>query len=263
MNEAILEVRNLQKAFGGLRAVDGVSFAVPRGSVKAIIGPNGAGKTTLINLISGLDRPDAGEALFWKRPIDRLPPHEIVRRGMARTFQNLKLFPDMSVIENVMTGRHSRTHAGLLTAVLRGPRSRAEEREIEAHSLRLLSDVGLERQAHERAGDLPFGRQRLLEIARALATEPSLLLLDEPAAGLNAVEAAELGRLILRIRDSGVTTLLVEHHMELVMKISDEIMVLNFGRKLAEGTATQIQSDQTVIEAYLGDEQSLTEDLRA
>jgi ABC-type branched-subunit amino acid transport system ATPase component len=263
MTEAILDARNLHKAFGGLRAVDGVSFAVPRGSVKAIIGPNGAGKTTLINLISGLDRPDTGEVWFAGRPVNRLPPHEIVRLGMARTFQNLKLFPDMSVIENVMTGRHSRTRAGLLTAVLRGPRSRAEEREIEAHSARLLAEVGLERHAHERAGDLPFGKQRLLEIARALATEPSLLLLDEPAAGLNAVEAAELGRLILQIRGSGVTTLLVEHHMELVMKISEEIMVLNFGRKLAEGTPTKIQSDRTFIEAYLGDEQSLTQDLRA
>jgi branched-chain amino acid transport system ATP-binding protein len=263
MPDLILEARGLHKAFGGLRAVDGVSFAIPRGCIKAIIGPNGAGKTTLINLMSGLDRLDRGEVLFAYKRTDRLPAHEIVRLGMARTFQNLKLFPDMSVVENVMTGRHSRTRAGLLTAVLRGPRSRAEERQIEAHAMRLLGEVGLSSHAQERAGDLPFGKQRLLEIARALATEPSLLLLDEPAAGLNAIEAAELGRLIRKIRDSGVTTLLVEHHMELTMSISDEIMVLNFGRKLAEGAPAQIQSDPTVIEAYLGDESSLTQDLRA
>jgi len=263
MAETLLEARNMQRAFGGLRAVDGVSFAVPRGAIKAIIGPNGAGKTTLINLMTGLDRLDAGEVLFQGRRIDLLPPHEIVRLGVARTFQNLKLFADMSVLENVMTGRHSRTGAGLIAAVMRGPKSRAEEHDIETYSTALLADVGLSQHAHERAGDLPFGKQRLLEIARALATEPALLLLDEPAAGLNAVEAAELGRLIRRVRDKGVTTLLVEHHMELTMDISDEILVLNFGKKLAEGTPAQIKSHPQVIEAYLGDESSLTQDLRA
>ncbi len=263
MGDFLLEARSLQKSFGGLRAVDGVSFGVPRGCIKAIIGPNGAGKTTLMNLMTGLDDLNAGEVWFAGRRIDALPPHEIVRIGIARTFQNLKLFPDMSVIENVMAGRHSRTRAGLLAAVLKTGRARAEEREIEAHAARLLGDVGLAVHAHERAGDLPFGRQRLLEIARALATEPSLLLLDEPAAGLNSAEAAELGGLIRRIRDAGVTTLLVEHHMELVMDISDEILVLNFGQSLAEGTPGDIKRNQAVIEAYLGDESSLAQDLRA
>jgi len=261
--ELLLEARDLQKAFGGLRAVDGVSFGVPRGCIKAIIGPNGAGKTTLMNLMTGLEPLNAGEVWFGGRRIDLLPPHEIVRIGVARTFQNLKLFADMTVLENVMTGRHSRTHAGLAAAVLRTGRARAEERDIEAHAGRLLGDVGLAAHSHERAGDLPFGKQRLLEIARALATGPQLLLLDEPAAGLNSAEAAELGALIRRIRDKGVTTLLVEHHMELVMDISDEILVLNFGQTLAEGTPAEIRANRVVIEAYLGDEASLAQDLRA
>ncbi len=259
----LFEVRELRKAFGGLRAVDGVSFGVPSGCIKAIIGPNGAGKTTLINLFSGLERPDSGEVRFAGQRIDRRQPYEIVRLGIARTFQNLKLFADMSVLENVMAGRHSRTHAGLLAAVLRSGRSRAEEAGIEAEATRLLGEVGLAAHAHERAGDLPFGKQRLLEIARALATEPKLLLLDEPAAGLNSAEAAELGGLIRRIRDGGITVLLVEHHMELIMDISDEIFVLNFGQSLAEGTPAEIKNDPAVIAAYLGDESSLAEDLRA
>jgi ABC-type branched-subunit amino acid transport system ATPase component len=263
MAETLLEVRDLRKAFGGLKAVDGVSFGVPRGCIKAIIGPNGAGKTTLINLVTGLERLDSGEVRFAGQRIDTREPYEIVRLGIARTFQNLKLFADMSVLENVMAGRHSRTHAGLLSAILRTGRSRAEEAAIEADATRLLGDVGLLAHAHERAGDLPFGKQRLLEIARALATEPSLLLLDEPAAGLNSAEAAGLGSFIRRIRDGGITVLLVEHHMELVMDISDEIFVLDFGQALAQGTPAEIKNNPAVIAAYLGDESSLAEDFRA
>ena len=263
MAETLLEVRDLRKAFGGLRAVDGVSFGVPRGCIKAIIGPNGAGKTTLINLVTGIERLNSGEIVFAGKRIDPLQPYQIVRLGIARTFQNLKLFADMSVLENVMAGRHSRTHSGLMSAVLRTGRSRAEEAAIEAEAVRLLGEVGLLAHAHERAGDLPFGKQRLLEIARALATEPKLLLLDEPAAGLNSAEAGELGSFIRRIRDGGITVLLVEHHMELVMDISDEIFVLNFGQYLAQGTPAEIRNNQAVIAAYLGDESSLAEDFRA
>ena len=263
MSEVLLEVRELRKAFGGLKAVDSVSFGVPRGSIKAIIGPNGAGKTTLINLITGLERLNSGEVWFAGHRIDIRQPYEIVRLGIARTFQNLKLFADMSVLENVMAGRHSRTRAGLVSAVLRTGRARAEEAAIESAAERLLGDVGLTAHAHDRAGDLPFGKQRLLEIARALATEPSLLLLDEPAAGLNSAEAAELGSFIRRIRDGGITVLLVEHHMELVMDISDEIFVLDFGQSLAQGAPAEIKNNPAVIAAYLGDESSLAEDLRA
>ena len=263
MAEILFDVRDLRKAFGGLKAVDGVSFGVPRGCIKAIIGPNGAGKTTLINLVTGLERANWGEVRFAGQRIDVLQPYEIVRLGIARTFQNLKLFADMSVLENVMTGRHSRTHAGLVSAVLRTGRARTEEAAIEADASRLLGDMGLSAHAHDRAGDLPFGMQRMLEIARALATEPSLLLLDEPAAGLNSAEAAELGGFIRRIRDGGITVLLVEHHMGLVMDISDEIFVLDFGQSLAEGTPAEIRNNPAVIAAYLGDESSLAEDLRA
>ena len=263
MAETLLEVIDLRKAFGGLKAVDGVSFGVPRGCIKAIIGPNGAGKTTLINLITGLERLNSGEVRFAGQRIDTRQPYEIVRLGIARTFQNLKLFADMSVLENVMAGRHSRTHVGLFGAVLRSGRSRTEEAAIEAEAARLLGEVGLLPHADDRAGDLPFGKQRLLEIARALATEPKLLLLDEPAAGLNSAEAAELGGLLRRIRDGGVTVLLVEHHMELIMDISDEIFVLNVGQSLAQGTPAEIRNDPAVIAAYLGDESTLAQDLRA
>jgi branched-chain amino acid transport system ATP-binding protein len=258
----LLDVRGVGKAFGGLRALTDVSFGVARGSIKAVIGPNGAGKTTLLNIIARLYEADAGQVWLEDRRIDRLPPHRIVRLGIARTFQNLRLFADMTVLENVMVGRYPRTRAGLAAALLRTRAQRAEERAIAERAWTLLADVGLPDHAHERAGSLPFGQQRLLEIARALAAEPALLLLDEPAAGLNVEEAAALGAFIRRIRFSGVTTLLVEHHMDLVMDISDEILVLNFGQVLAEGTPEAIRTDPRVIQAYLGDEAALAHDLR-
>ena len=259
----LLEVRGLHKVFGGLRAVNDVSFGVSNGAIKAIIGPNGAGKTTLLNLVTRLDAPTAGEVWLDGTRIDRLPPHRIVRLGVARTFQNLRLFGEMSVLENVMVGRHARTRAGMAGALLRTGAARAEERAVLASAKALLEQVGLGELGYEPAASLPFGKQRLLEIARALASEPRLLLLDEPAAGLNAREAAELGGLIRRIGATGVTTLLVEHHMELVMDISDEILVLNFGERLAEGAPDDIRSDPRVIQAYLGDEATVAEYLRA
>jgi ABC-type branched-subunit amino acid transport system ATPase component len=258
----LLEVRSVHRDFGGLRALNGVSFAVAPGTIKAIIGPNGAGKTTLLNLITRLDDVTGGSILLEGQRIDRLPPHRIVQLGVARTFQNLRLFGEMTVLENVMTGRHPRTRAGMFAAVVRTGAARAEERAIATDAWRLLERLGLAAHAHAMAASLPFGKQRLLEIARALATEPRLLLLDEPAAGLNATEAAELGALIRSARADGITTLLVEHHIELVMEISDEIVVLNFGERLAEGSPAAVRTDPRVIEAYLGDEASVAHDLR-
>jgi ABC-type branched-subunit amino acid transport system ATPase component len=259
----LLDVRGVSKAFGGLRALTNVTFSVARGTIKAVIGPNGAGKTTLLNIVARLYDADAGEVRLQGRRIDRMAAHRLVRLGVARTFQNLRLFADMTVLENVMVGRYARTHAGLAAALLRTSAQRAEERAIRERAWALLADVGLTEHAHEVAGSLPFGKQRLLEIARALASEPALLLLDEPAAGLNAEEGAALGAFIRRIRLSGVTTLLVEHHMSLVMDVSDEILVLNFGEALAEGPPETIRTHPDVIQAYLGDEAALAYDLRS
>jgi branched-chain amino acid transport system ATP-binding protein len=260
---ATLEARGLTKTFGGLRAVGNVSFRVGAGTIKAIIGPNGAGKTTLLNLITRVFRADAGEVWLDGRRIDRLPPYRIVRLGVARTFQNLRLFGEMSVLENVMVGCHCRTGAGPLRGLVRTTGQRREERAIAETAWRLLEDVGLADQAGEPAAALPFGKQRMLEIARVLATEPRLLLLDEPAAGLNAGEAAGLGEFIRRLRLRGMTVVLVEHHMELVMDVSDEILVLEFGETLAEGRPDDIRTHPDVLRAYLGDEASIAVDLRA
>jgi len=259
----LLEVRGVAKAFGGLRALTDVSFSVARGTIKAVIGPNGAGKTTLLNIIARLYEADTGQVWLEHRRIDRLPPYRIVRLGIARTFQNLRLFADMTVLENVMVGCYPRTRAGLAAALLRTRAQRAEERAIAERAWTLLGDVELADHAHELAGSLAFGQQRLLEIARALAADPVLLLLDEPAAGLNAEEAGALGAFIRRLRHADVTTLLVEHHMDLVMEISDEILVLNFGQALAEGSPEAIRTDPAVIQAYLGDEAALAHDLRS
>ena len=252
MSDSLLEVRSLSRSFGGLKAVNDVSFTVEQGAIKSVIGPNGAGKTTLFNLISGMLPCDSGMILQNGREITRLQPHRIAELGISRTFQTTKLFSRMTVVENVMVGRHIRTKAGFLSGVLSLPWTWKEEREIRDRSLELLDALGLADAAGQLASNLPFGRQRLLEIARALATEPSLLLLDEPAAGLNIYETREMADLVLKIRGWGITVVLVEHDMSLVMDISDQIVVLNYGRKVAEGESAEIQRNPEVIRIYLG-----------
>jgi branched-chain amino acid transport system ATP-binding protein len=248
----LLRTEGLSKAFGGVQALYDVSFEVAAGSVQALIGPNGAGKTTLFNLITGIFPPDAGRILFDGRPIHGTAVHRLVVRGIIRTFQNVELFENMTVLDNVLVGQHVRTRCGFWGALGRWARVREEEARALTRARDLLHFVGLEDVASYRSGDLPFGWQRLLEIARALAARPELLLLDEPAAGLNAVETANLGDLLRRIRAEGVTLLLVEHDMSLIMDISDRILVLDQGRKLAEGTPREIQKNSDVMKAYLG-----------
>jgi branched-chain amino acid transport system ATP-binding protein len=250
----LLEVKNLSRSFGGLRAVQDVSFSVEKNSIKAVIGPNGAGKTTLFNLISGMLQADAGEVLIDGHPINGQPPHLITRCGISRTFQNIKLFSRMSVIENVMLGRHIRSRSGFLSAMLHLPMTRREERAIREASMEILNMLGINNLAGTEATSLPFGQQRIVEIARALATEPSLLLLDEPAAGLNIYETAQISDMILKIRKKGITVLVIEHDMSLVMNISDEIVVLASGNKIAEGPPSDIQKNDEVIRVYLGEE---------
>ena len=258
MDNALLETRNLRRHFGGVHAVQDVSFQVRSGSITAIIGPNGAGKTTLFNLIAGTVRPEAGEVLFRGRPITAWNPHAVALAGIARTFQTTKLFGQMNVLENVMVGRHCRTCSGFLAGMLNLPRTWQEERQIKKVALTILEDLDLGSHALESAASLPFGRQRLVEFARALATEPLLLMLDEPAAGLNVRETEDLAGLILKIRDRGITCLVVEHDMSLVMAVSDEVIVLDQGRKIAEGPPRVIQRHPEVIRIYLGEDHAQT-----
>ncbi len=250
---ALLEATQITKRFGSLVAVNRVDVRIEPGTIHAIIGPNGAGKTTLFNCVTGLYAPDEGTILFKGRPLDGTSPHERASLGMSRTFQNIRLFSQMTVVENVMLGRHCRTHAGLLRMLFRlGPL--AEERAIRARAEEILGFIGLGHRRDAPATTIPFGEQRRLEVARALATDPELLLLDEPTSGMNPRETEEFDELITKIRGLGKTILLIEHDMSVVMKISDVITVLNFGEKIAEGAPEPIRKDQRVIEAYLGTE---------
>ena len=250
---ALLEIARLHKKFGGLHAVNDVSFDVAQGSIKAVIGPNGAGKTTLFNLIAGSLAATSGRVRFNGADIQGKKPHQIAACGIGRTFQNIKLFHDMTALENVMVGRHLRSRAGLVASMLHMPWTLKEEMQIRAKSMELLELLEIEAYADVEATSLAFGQQRAVEFARALALEPTLLLLDEPAAGLNMQETAEVSRLIARIRDLGITVLLVEHDMSLVMEISDEIVGLSFGQKLAEDVPSAIQNNTEVIKVYLGE----------
>lgn len=251
---ALLEVKQLSKRFGGLQAVNDVSFNVNSGQIKAVIGPNGAGKTTLFNMISGTFPATSGSVYFKGATLKGKKPFQVATLGMARTFQNIKMFSGMTALENVMVGRHVQSHSGFLASMFRMPWTWQEERDIRNKSMELLTLLEIEEYAHIEAASLAFGQQRAVELARALALEPSLLLLDEPAAGLNNYETAEVGRLIVKIRDLGITVLLVEHDMSLVMDISDEIVVLCFGEKIAEDIPKNIQQDPEVIKIYLGEE---------
>ncbi len=254
MNEFLLKIQKVSKHFGGVAALSQVEFSVKPGQIKGLIGPNGAGKTTLFNLVSGIFPMSSGDIFFHGKSIKNISPYKIARKGIVRTFQHVKLFSNLSVLENVMVGGFSRSGAGLLSVILDLPRAINEESELRNKALKMLKFVGLEEHISLTASALPFGQQRLLEIARALITGPELILLDEPAAGLSIPERVALAKLIRDIREMGLTILLVEHDMDLVMDVCDEIVVLEFGSKIAEGTPEEIQNNRRVIAAYLGEE---------
>lgn len=251
---SILEIRDISKKFGGLQALDNVSFTVQQGSIKALIGPNGAGKTTLFNLVSGVLEPDSGAINFNGSPIQGLKPYQVAACGVARTFQLIRLFPKMSALENIMIGRHVHSRAGFVASMLNLPWTCREEKEIRGKSLEIMRFLGIEGMAESEATSLAYGQQRIVELGRALACEPKLLLLDEPVAGLNMRETSEMAKLIVKIRTAGITVLLVEHDMTLVMNISDEIVVLSYGQKIAEDKPLGIQKNPEVIKVYLGEE---------
>lgn len=252
MSKKLLEIKNLVVKFGGVTALNEVNLHVSEGEIAALIGPNGAGKTTVFNIVTGYYTPASGDVLLDGEAITGLRPYKIARKGLGRTFQNIRLFGDMTALENVATAADALNKSGLVGSLFGVPRSRRDEKKSLDTAMELLTFIGLDHRAHQMAKNLPYGDQRRLEIARALALNPKVLLLDEPAAGFNPQEKVELGDLIGKIRDRGFAVLLIEHDMSLVMKISDRISVLDFGQKIAEGKPAEIQNNQRVIDAYLG-----------
>jgi branched-chain amino acid transport system ATP-binding protein len=253
MAELLLQTFSLRKEFGGLVAVDDVDFVVPQGSIVSLIGPNGAGKTTFFNMLTGVYKPTAGSVVFAGEDLTGKPPHAYTQRGIGRTFQNIRLFQNMTALENVLVGMHTRLKGTLIEAILRTPRVKHEEVAARARARELLEYSGLRRKDNEVGRNLSYGDQRRLEVARALATDPKLLLLDEPTAGMNPQETAEFTDFVARLRaDRNLTVLLIEHDMRVVMGVSDRVTVLDYGEKIAEGTPSEIQKNDRVIEAYLG-----------
>jgi branched-chain amino acid transport system ATP-binding protein len=251
----LLEVEGVSKRFGGVRAVNDVSFRVEKGMIKAVIGPNGAGKTTLFNMVSGFVAPDAGTITFAGKPMHGEPPHRVAARGVSRTFQNIRLFPGMSALENVMVGRYLRARAGFLAGMLGLGRAAREDGAARERALEVMGFLGIADLAGVEATSLAYGQQRAVELARALASDPEMILLDEPAAGLNIRETRDLSALITRIRGRGITVLLVEHDMSLVMSICDEVLVLSYGEKIADADPPTVQKDPQVVKVYLGDDE--------